>query len=137
METNPIDSPIDIRIFNYGEIYMIKDKLVSFPESRYTSGRTLHDKRMVCIIHHCESNGNKHIWTVNAAPLSTRTDMKRDTDLELEPEEGNYFNRKSLIRLGAAQPFLKVDLEGPVGKLNTGQLMLLSALQLKLAGIDI
>lgn len=129
--------PIDDRNFAYGEIYLVKDEDVTFPESEFTKGRTFHGKRMVCIIHHCSSNENKYIWTLNAAPFSSQINQKRDTDLEVGPDEGNYINRKSLVRLGSAQPFLKIDLEGPVGKLTESQLLQLSALQLKLAGIDV
>src|SRR5690606_16916636 len=94
--------PLDDRAFQYGEIYIVKDEFVNFPESKYTKTRTLHDVRMVCIVHHCESNSNKFVWTVNAAPLSTSLRHKRDTDLEIEPVDGNYINERSLIRLGAA-----------------------------------
>ncbi|MCF8567810.1 hydrogenase [Alicyclobacillus tolerans] len=129
--------PIDSREFKYGEIYLVKDEEVHFPESKHTSSRTFHGKRMVCIIHHCLSNLNKYIWTTNAAPFSTQLHMKRDTDLEVTPQPGNYINRTSLIRLGAAQPFLKIDLEGPVGQLTTEQLQELAYLQVALAGIDL
>lgn len=137
METHSIKYPTDSRVFTYGEIYKIKDELVSFPEEKYTKGRTKHNSRLVCIIHHCESNSDKYIWTINAAPLSSQVRMKRDTDLEISPTGGNYIDRDSLIRLGAAQPFLKNDLKGPVGTLSEEQLLMLSALQAKLAGIDL
>jgi hypothetical protein len=137
METRTMKYPEDERAFKYGEIYLEKDEVVSFPEEKYTSKRTTHQKRMVCIIHHCSSNENRFVWTLNAAPFSGQIHQKRDTDLEIVPEDGNYINRKSLVRLGAAQPFLKIDLDGPVGILTDTQLLQLSAFQLKLAGIDI
>lgn len=124
----------DAREFRFGEIYRVKDKLVDFPESRFVQ-RTYHSIRCVVIIHHCNANLDKRVWTLNAAPVSSQTDMKRDTDLEIEPCEGNYINKPSLIRLGAAQPFLKIDLDGPVGRLSEDQQKALSALQLKLAGV--
>lgn len=130
-----ISEAFDDRNFKYGEIYKIKDRLVDFPESRFTKPRTYHSTRMVVIIHHCESNSDPTIWTLNAAPLSGQTQMKRDTDLEIEPVHGNYINRTSLIRLGNAQPFLKIDLDGPIGRLPDEQLKKLSALQSKLAGV--
>lgn len=125
----------DKREFKFGEIYLTKDKLVNFPEETIVKKRTYHNKRMVVITQHCDSNFDPNIWTLNAAPLSTQIHMKRDTDLEIEPCEGNYIDRTSLIRLGASQPFLKIDLEGPVGRLSEKQQKMLSALLLRLAGV--
>lgn len=124
----------DERRFLFGEIYEVKDELVNFPEGEFTP-RNFHSVRYVVITQHCNSNLNKHIWTLNAAPLSSKIEYKRDTDLEITPAEGNYINRKSLIRLGSSQPFLKVDLSGPVGKLTEMQMKQLAALQLKLTGL--
>ncbi|ONK21238.1 hydrogenase [Bacillus sp. VT-16-64] len=124
----------DEREFKYGEIYKIKDELVNFPESEFTP-RTYHSSRFVVITQHCNANLDRNIWTLNAAPLSSKIHMKRDTDLEIEPNDYNYIDRKSLIRLGTSQPFLKIDLEGPVGKLSPEQQKELAALQLKLAGV--
>ncbi|WP_456273408.1 hydrogenase [Bacillus sp. AK031] len=124
----------DDREFHFGEIYKVKDELVNFPESQIVN-RTYHHKRMIVITQHCSANLDKNVWTLNAAPLSTAVNMKRDTDLEIEPDTGNFIKKDSLIRLASSQPFLKIDLEGPVGKLTTDQQKMLSALQLKLAGV--
>ncbi|RHW31490.1 hydrogenase [Neobacillus notoginsengisoli] len=124
----------DEREFKYGEIYRIKDSLVDFPESQIVQ-RTYHWKRLLVITQHCNSNYDKNIWTLNAAPCSSQINMKRDTDLEIEPATGNYINKKTLIRLGTAQPFLKIDLEGPIGELTTDQKKMMAALQVKLAGV--
>ena len=125
----------DDRDFNFGEIFKIKDELINFPESLFAK-RTYHESRLVVITQHCRSNSNPNIWTVNIAPLSTKIEYKRDTDLEIEPKEGNYIEKKSLIRLGLSQPVLKVDLEGPVGRLTRDQLLALAALQIKLSGVE-
>jgi hypothetical protein len=126
----------DDREFNYGEIYLIKDDLINFPESLFV-GRTFHEVRPVVVTYHSVTNQNKRIWTINVAPISTQVDFRRDTDLLIDPAEGNYINRTSLIRLGLSQPVLKVDLEGPVGSLTRSQKLQLAALQMKLAGIVI
>jgi len=126
----------DDRAFAYGEIYKIKDELINFPEAIFV-GRTYHEIRFVVVTQHCRSNSNRNIWIVNVAPISSQVDYKRDTDLEIEPREGNYIDRVSLIRLGHSQPVLKIDLDGPIGKLPRDQLLNLTALQMKLAGIKI
>lgn len=125
----------DDREFAYGEIFKIKDDLIYFPEALFAK-RTYHGSRLVVITQHCRSNSNPNVWTVNVAPLSTKIEYKRDTDLEINPEEGNYIDKTSLIRLGLSQPVLKVDLEGPVGRLTREQLLALTALQIKLSGIE-
>ena len=124
----------DEREFKFGEIYLIKDELIDLPESLFVK-RTFHHNRPVVIHQHCDSNLNKHIWTLNAVPISSQVDYKRDTDLEIKPENGNYIYKDSLIRLGLAQPFLKVDLEGPVGVLTDDQMKDLAAIQMKLTGL--
>lgn len=128
--------PFDNRVFEYGEIYNIKDEYVVFPESRYVT-RTKHDSRSVCIIHHCKANSEAKSWVINVAPITSNLSLKRDTDLEIIPQDGNYIDRKSLLRLGTAQPVLKIDLVGPVGRLTEDQMMELSALQISLAGVDL
>lgn len=124
----------DDREFQFGEIYLIKDDLIYFPESLFV-GRTFHEVRPVVITYHSSTNRNKHIWTINIAPISSQVDFRRDTDLPIDPVPGNHIDRKSLIRLGLSQPVLKVDLDGPVGTLSRQQKLQLAALQMKLAGV--
>jgi len=50
-----------------------------------------------------------------AAPLSHNLSYKRDTGLELLANRDGGVEHDSLLRLALAQPFHKIDLEGPVG----------------------
>lgn len=136
MESRKVNLPFDHRVFEYGQIYKIKDSLITFPESRYTK-RTKHYSRLVCIAHHCESNYDPRNWVINVAPLSTKTSFKRKNDLEIHPNNENYINKISLIRLGCSQPVLKIDLEGPFGNLSREQLAQLTTLQVILAGVEL
>lgn len=136
MAGRTIKFPFDHREFKYGEIYKIKDSLITFPESKYVK-RTMHETRLVCVIHHCEANSDPKSWVINVAPLSTKTEYKRDTDLEIHPNDQNYIEKTSLIRLGCAQPVLKIDLEGPVGRLSRIELLQLTGLQILLAGVQL
>lgn len=52
--------------------------------------------------------------------------MKRKMDLVCTKSEGG-FKRDSVIRLGLMQPFLKIDLDGSVGRLPDAQLINLIA----------
>jgi len=128
--------PFDDRAFQYGEIYKIKDSLIVFPEAQYVK-RTSHDTRLVCIIHHCKANSDPRAWVINVAPLSTKIEYKRDTDLEIYPNNENHIDKVSLIRLGCAQPVLKIDLEGPVGNLSREELLQLTGLQIMLTGVEL
>ncbi|GAC44333.1 Fe-S-cluster-containing hydrogenase components 1 [Paenibacillus popilliae ATCC 14706] len=135
-ERKRVKYPFDARVFHYGEIYKVKDIYIVFSEEKYVN-RAKHESRLVCVIHHCEANSDPRAWVINVAPLSSRVEMKRDNDLEITPQEGNYINRCSLIRLGCAQPLLKIDLEGPVGVLTESQLHQLTALQIILTGTEL
>lgn len=119
--------------FEQGQIYLVKDLDVKIPD---TAPRTLHPKRPVVILHSCSLNSNPAHPRVLAAPLSTRTDLKRECDLELRaPQDGVKVD--SLLRLDLAQPFLKEDLEGPVGVLSEEAVEQMIALQLHLLGVDL
>ncbi|OPX89564.1 MAG: hypothetical protein A4E53_01487 [Pelotomaculum sp. PtaB.Bin104] len=126
----------DEREFKQGEIFLVKDELVNIPDTFLDlRGREYH-RRPVVILYDISSNANPNSFTVITAPASHRTDLKRESDLIcLKSKEG--FKRDSLIRLGLIQPFLKVDLDGPVGRLPDDQLLNLIALMLYLLGVDL
>lgn len=127
----------DDREFKQGEILLVKDELVNIPDTVLDlKGRVYHCRRPVVILYDTPSNTNPNSYTVIAAPASHRTDLKRETDLICcKSEKG--FKQDSIIRLGLIQPFLKIDLEGPVGCLPDDQLVNLIALMLYLMGVDL
>jgi mRNA-degrading endonuclease toxin of MazEF toxin-antitoxin module len=127
----------DDREFKQGEIFIVKDELVNIPGTLLDlRGRVYHRRRPVVILYDVPSNANPNSYTVIAAPASHRTDMKREADLICFKSEGG-FKQDSIIRLGLIQPFLKIDLDGPVGRLPDNQLVDLIALMLYLLGIDL
>ncbi|MCL6480053.1 MAG: type II toxin-antitoxin system PemK/MazF family toxin [Peptococcaceae bacterium] len=127
----------DEREFRQGEIFLVKDELINIPDTFLDlRGRAYHRRRPVVILYDIPSNINPNSYTVIAAPASHRTDMKRETDLICPKSEGG-FKQDSIIRLGLIQPFLKIDLEGPVGRLPEKQLLDLVALMLYLLGVDL
>ena len=127
----------DDREFKQGEIFLIKDELVNIPDTVLDlKGRVYHSRRPVVILYDTPSNANPNSYTVIAAPVSHRTDLKRETDLICSKNEKG-FKKDSIIRLGLIQPFLKIDLDGPVGCLPDEQLINLVALMLYLMGVDL
>jgi len=125
---------IDSRTFEQGAVYLASDSDVKIPDEKLT-GRTLHEIRPVVIVSNHPSNRNPLYPTVLAAPLSHDTSRKRDTDLEVTAAEDNV-DQDSLLRLGLIQPFLKVDLKGPVAQLSQQRVEQMLALLLHMLGVD-
>lgn len=119
------------RPFEQGQIYLVKDTNVKIPD---TTPRGYHNTRPVVILHCCSLNSNPAWPRVHAAPLSSRTDLKRECDLELRAGVDGV-ERDCLLRLDLAQPFLKDDLVGPVGVLSEDAIERMIALQLHLMGV--
>ncbi|MDI6706672.1 MAG: type II toxin-antitoxin system PemK/MazF family toxin [Bacillota bacterium] len=129
---------IDERCFQIGEIYFIKDELVSIPDAdRVENGRDIHEGRRVVIIHNHEQNNNKLCPIVTIAPFSHRIDLKRPHDLivTLEDVEGGL-KVDSLIRLSLMQPVLKIDMERCIGSLKDYKVEELIAMQIEMLGIE-
>lgn len=125
---------IDTRAFEQGEVYIARDIEVKIPDEKLT-GRTNHDKRPVVILYNHSTNSNPLYPIVVAAPLSHKITRKRESDLEVFAEKDGL-EQDSLLRLGLAQPFLKIDLEGPVAKISDERIEQMLALLLHLLGVD-
>lgn len=126
---------IDNREFIQGQVYIATDTDVKIPDDIFGK-RTLHENgRPVVIIYDVPDNKNPLVRTVLAAPLSSKIEYKRETDLYLDEADG--VERPSLLRLGLTQPFLKVDLQGPVRTLTEDAIDKMLALQLHLMGVSL
>lgn len=119
------------REFRQGQIYLVDDQTVVIPD---TVPREYKNKRPVVILYNHELNANPLFPRVVAAPMSTRIDLKRITDLELEPSDGVAF--RCLLRLDLVQPFLKDQLEGPISSLREDAIDKMLALAALLLGIS-
>ncbi|MEG6521159.1 type II toxin-antitoxin system PemK/MazF family toxin [Desulfotomaculum sp. 1211_IL3151] len=122
----------DIREFQVGEVYYIKDELIGIPNiDRTTIDRNIHLGRRVVIAHNSQLNTNPTWPLVHIAPLSHRVDLMRETDIEvtIKPEDGNGVAVNSLIQLALVQPVLKVDLERRIGALSREKIAEMIALQ--------
>ena len=106
------------RAIQRGEVYLIKDEVLSLPETRLPGlERELHERRPVLVVQGDEDNTNVFCRTVLVAPLSTRTDLKGKQDIELSCKETGL-SRPSIAMLGLVQPILKTDLAPGVGRLS-------------------
>lgn len=125
---------IGCRSFQQGEIYLAVDKEVKMPDEKIF-GREFHDKRPVVILFDHLTNNQPTFPTVVAVPLSHNVTKKRDSDLFV-PASDSGVKYDSLLRLGLIQPFLKIDLEGPVGELSEDVVDQMLALVLHMLGVD-
>lgn len=120
--------------FEQGQVYIAADEDVSIPDEKL-SGRTVHPNRPVVVVTNHPSNEQPLYPTVLCAPLSHDISRKRDTDLVVTAEDDGV-NQDSLLRLGLMQPFLKVDLKGPVATLSSDRIDQMLALILHMLGVD-
>lgn len=108
----------DDRKFKFGEVYFIKDELIDFPHSDKIAGsRTIHKGRRVVIISNNEHNSDKHSPIISVSPLSTRTDLIRKFDIELEKDKDGV-KSNSIVMMELIQPVCKVDIERRCGEIR-------------------
>ncbi len=125
----------DNRDFKQGEIYLVGDEEIHFPDEKFT-GRTRHDDRPVVVVTNHPSSGDPTYPLVLVAPLSHRVEFKREVDLEVLAS-AEHVEQDSLIRLGLIQPVCKVDLRGPVARLSSGKVDEMLALVIEMLGVDL
>ncbi|GGH83472.1 hypothetical protein JOD43_002098 [Pullulanibacillus pueri] len=100
---------IDERQFVFGSVWKVDDRHISLPTADRTDSRKKHEDRWVVVVSNSSENHHPLCPVVSVAPLSHRTDLKRNFDLEL-------FNKRDsvavdcLLQLKLMQPILKVDL---------------------------
>lgn len=123
--------------FEFGEIYYIKDELITMPETDRRAIRELKPGRMVVIVHDTSDNSDEECPFLTVAPISTKTELKLPNDILIEPndvKENDGVTKSSKICIYLQQPILKVDLERKVGILNQNKLDELLFAQLDLIG---
>lgn len=103
----------------FGEIYLVRDSLISFPETDRVEGqRTEHDTdRRVVIVQNNTSNYSMEP-TVLIAPLTHRTDLKRLHDIELFNKDESAITKDVLVKLQHIQPILRADLGEYTGEIS-------------------
>ncbi|OPX89437.1 MAG: PemK-like protein [Pelotomaculum sp. PtaB.Bin104] len=107
----------DRREFRFGQIYIIDDELINLPASDRIGKRVTHHDRWVVVVSNNDENIQMLAPTVTVAPLSHRTDLKREFDLEIF-KDSDCVKDDSLIILKAMQPVCKVDLRDHQGEIS-------------------
>ena len=104
-----------------GEIYLVPDELIEFPEERIPSRptRTIHEQRPVLILQANADNAEPLYLIILVVPLSHRVELKGEQDYRLKAGQGGL-KQESIVHLGLVQPILKTELKGDaIGKLDT------------------
>jgi hypothetical protein len=100
---------IDDRIFEYGQIWKIRDGLIKIPDADRLNMRDEHFCRCVIIIDNNEKNIDESFPIITVAPISHRVDCIREFDIELSKDD-DQVQEDSIVRLSLSQPVLKKDL---------------------------
>lgn len=114
---NNLEELIDEREFHLGEIWTIRDSLISIPDADRIENRKKYYSRSVVIVDNNNQNSNKLSPVISVAPLSSRTDCLRELDIPLFRER-DQMKEDSILRLSLVQPVLKRDLHKCVGEIS-------------------
>lgn len=127
----------DAREFKFGCIWKVRDALINLPNiDRTTKERTYHFTRCVVIVDNSEENFNENSLTISVAPISHRTDCKRNFDIDLFAETDSV-KEDSVLMLDYIQPILKVDLYECVGSISDNKKYELFDMMMAKLGIDV
>lgn len=108
----------DDRPFEFGQIYLIADELVTIPDAdRVINGREKRKVRPVVIVSNNDQNCNPVCPIVTIAPLSKRVDLFRPNDVELFAERDGVA-MDCILRFSLTQPVLKKDIGELKGEIS-------------------
>lgn len=130
----------DDRIFSPGDVWKIRDELISFPSADRVKGkRNVHPCRLVLITQNCEENSNKYFPIIRVAPLSTQIKHQQKFDILLDKGVDIFGtnSQKCMIELQLEQPILKKDLFEKVGYISDDKWNEVIALKTEIMGIDL
>ena len=126
----------DDRAFTCGEIWKIRDELVSLLPGDRVSGirETFHRCRTVVILQNTDENSDPTYPIIRVAPLTSTVEFKTAFDILLEPSDG--VNKECMLSVQLAQPILKKDLFECVGSISDDKLYEMLALESYIIGLD-
>ncbi|MBK5239826.1 type II toxin-antitoxin system PemK/MazF family toxin [Clostridium sp.] len=107
----------DNRTFIFGQIWQVKDELISIPNADRLNNRNLHFSRCIIIVQNNLNNFNPESVIISVAPISSRTDCERENDVILLKDKDEV-KEDSIIMLDYIQPLLKIDLYRCVGEIS-------------------
>lgn len=111
------ESLLDVREFEFGQVWTVSDELISIPDADRIGERDLHQYRSVLIVSNHSGNSNPLLPVVTVAPLSHRVELMKKGDVELEAQRDNL-RVDSIVRLRLMQPVLKADIVNHVATIS-------------------
>lgn len=127
---------IDEREFEFGQIWQIRDSLISIPDADRLGNRNEHFCRTVIVVDNNPQNSNPFTPVITVAPLSHRVDCLREFDIPLYKDKDRVAE-DCILRMSLAQPVLKKDLYKCVGMISMDSRDEIIDIQLQKVGINL
>ncbi|WP_186668778.1 type II toxin-antitoxin system PemK/MazF family toxin [Sporosarcina sp. BP05] len=99
----------DDRSFSFGQVWLLNDSEIVIPQIDHLQTRKVHEERWVVVTSNNPENHHPLCPIVTVSPLSTRVDLKRNYDLNLDKANDNV-KENCLLQLQLSQPILKKEL---------------------------
>src|SRR5208337_4816521 len=101
-----------------GGVYLLRDEVVSIPDSKLAGNRTKHEFRTVVVLSNQTICNSIACPVITVVPLSHILTPRAETDLIIGHSPANGLNHDSRLLFGYMQPVLKSDLEQQLGQLD-------------------
>lgn len=134
---NEVKGLKDTREFAFGEIWLLRDKLIRIlPSDRVVNKRNMHYSRAVLVVQNCLENNDEESLLIRIAPLSTTIRFEQKFDIRLHPSEDEVKD-ECMAQIQLTQPILKKDMFKKVGMISDDKKQEVAAAKLELLGVDL
>lgn len=139
---NARDDLKDSREFSFGEIWKLRDELITLlPTDRVAGQRKIYASRTVVVVQNCLENNDEETLIIEVAPLTTTTRFLQKFDVLLQPNEDGIkrddVRAECMAQIHLSQPMLKKDMYEKVGEISEEKKEEIAAIKLSLLGIDL
>lgn len=134
---NEVKDLKDTREFAFGEIWLLRDKLIRLlPSDRVLGKRQTYPSRAVLVVQNCLENNDEESLLIRIAPLSTTIRFEQKFDIRLYPDADEVKN-ECMAQIQLTQPILKKDMFKKVGMISDDKKQEVAAAKLELLGVDL
>ncbi len=134
---NEVEDLKDTREFVFGEIWILRDNLISLlPSDRVVNRRNMHSSRPVLVVQNCLENNDEESLLIRVAPMSTTIRFEQKFDIRLHPATDGVKD-ECMAQVQLTQPILKKDMERKVGMISDDKKQEIAAAKLELLGVDL
>lgn len=134
---NEVSDLKDTREFEFGEIWLLRDKLIRLlPSDRVVNKRNMHHSRAVLVVQNCLENNDDESLLIRIAPLSTTIRFEKKFDIRLHPATDEVKD-ECMAQVQLTQPILKKDMFKRVGMISDDKKQEIAAAKLELIGVNL